>query len=267
MIPRKYQYRTDNGHMFMLIIDSHSKWPEIIVMRNNTQTCKVIEQFKKLFARHGLPEHVGSDNGPQYTSTKLKQFLKVKEVRQSFSPLFHPATNGAAEKFVKYFKDKVGKIVKSGHSLEYSANLFLFDYRTSEHCTTGRSPAFLMYKRELRYQFDLLKPSIEASVEAQQFAHQNAKETSRKCELEIGETVYVNDYSNYTKGKVAAKILRRLSPVTFQVETYNGLIWKRHIDQIIQTKNLQKGEERKISEKGQEVNARRSERLKNKEKN
>lgn len=59
------------GHMFMLIIDAYSKWPEIIDMKKCTQAPRVIGKFKKVLARFGLPRHVVSDNGRQYTSTEF----------------------------------------------------------------------------------------------------------------------------------------------------------------------------------------------------
>lgn len=46
-----------HGHMFMLIIDAYSKWPEIIDMNKSTTTARVIEEFKKVLARFGLPRH------------------------------------------------------------------------------------------------------------------------------------------------------------------------------------------------------------------
>ena len=65
--------------------------------------------------------------------------------------------NGAAENFVNTFKNKIKKIVKGGEKLDDAINLFLFDYRSIKHCTTEESPAFLLFKRELRTRFDLLK--------------------------------------------------------------------------------------------------------------
>lgn len=128
------------GHMFIIIIDAHAKWPEVIDMRKCTQTSEVIKEVRKLFARFGLPRHLVTDNGTQYTSLEFKEFLKSNGVKHSFSAPHHPATNGAAENFVETFKDKITKIVKSGKTLEYAIDLFLFDYRAiTEHCTTGRS--------------------------------------------------------------------------------------------------------------------------------
>ena len=51
------------GKMFLIIVDAHSKWPEVIVMPSTTSQT-TIETLRILFSRYGLPERVASDNGP-----------------------------------------------------------------------------------------------------------------------------------------------------------------------------------------------------------
>jgi len=137
-------------------------------MKTNTQANRLISVFDNLYARFGLPEHVVTDNGPQYRSDEFRNFLKIKGIKHTFSPPYYPATNGAAENFVRTFKSNVDKIVKDGISLEKAVNMFLLDYRTVEYSTTGRSSAFIMFKRELRNRFDLLKPNVESDVNKNQ---------------------------------------------------------------------------------------------------
>ncbi|XP_024946954.1 uncharacterized protein K02A2.6-like [Cephus cinctus] len=156
------------GNMYLIIIDAHSKWPEIINFKSNTKAYRLCEEFRVLFSRHGLPLRCVTDGGPQFRSAEFQNFLLNNGVKHSFSPPYHPATNGAAENFVQTFKDKVSKIVKAGKTLETAINMFLFDYRSIEHCTTKRTPAYLMYKREIRTRFDLLKPSVTETVAQKQ---------------------------------------------------------------------------------------------------
>lgn len=56
---------------------------------------------------------------------------------------YHPATNGAAENFVRTFKSRVTKLVKDKKPLKEAVRLFLFDYRSIPHSTTNRSSASL----------------------------------------------------------------------------------------------------------------------------
>src|SRR5207253_804910 len=87
------------GHMFLLGIDAKSKWPEIATMTSMSAQA-TIEVLEDWFVQHGLPLHIHSDCGPQFTSAEFIDFLSRNGIRQSRSPPYHPATNGAAEGFV-----------------------------------------------------------------------------------------------------------------------------------------------------------------------
>lgn len=117
-----------HGNMFLLVVDAHSKRPEVFLMKNNTQASKLISVFRILFSRFRIPEHVVSDNGTNYKSAEFRECLKINGVKHTFSPPYHPATNGATENFVKTFKDKVDKIIRDNNTLDQAVNLFLSDY-------------------------------------------------------------------------------------------------------------------------------------------
>ena len=49
---------------------------------------------------YGLPEQVVLDNGPQLTSDEFATFTKLNAIRHIKSALYHPTSNGLAERFV-----------------------------------------------------------------------------------------------------------------------------------------------------------------------
>lgn len=70
--------------MFLVILDSHSKWPEVIPM-STTSAARKIEELRKLFATHGLPEQLVSVNGSQFTSDEFRTFMRnngIKHITQ-----------------------------------------------------------------------------------------------------------------------------------------------------------------------------------------
>ena len=44
-------------------MNADSKWPEVVVM-NSTTSQRTIAELHKMFAAHGLPQQLVSDNGP-----------------------------------------------------------------------------------------------------------------------------------------------------------------------------------------------------------
>lgn len=211
------------GNIYLVVLDAYSKWPEIINFKSNTKAYKLIEEFKKLFIRYGLPLHCVTDGGPQFRSELFKTFLKANGVYHSFPPPYYPATNGAAENFVQMFKSKVGKIVKGGQTLEAVVNKFLFDYRSVPHCTTGMSPAYMMYKREPRTRFDLLKASIAQTVETRQRAQIVARRGSRKISINAGDEV-IDNYEARNQKRVHGEVVKPTSPSTYIIKNDHGLI-------------------------------------------
>ena len=57
--------------MFMIIVDTHSKWLEVVKMASTT-TEKTLDVLRNMFARYGLPEQIVSDNGPQFVSKEFE---------------------------------------------------------------------------------------------------------------------------------------------------------------------------------------------------
>ena len=89
--------------MFLIVVDAHSKWPEVISM-SSTTAVRTIEALKQLFGSYGIPEQLVSDNGPQFVSDEFAMFLKQNGVKHIRCAPYHPSSNGLAERFVQTFK-------------------------------------------------------------------------------------------------------------------------------------------------------------------
>ena len=226
-------YAKFENDMYLIIIDAHSKWPEVINCKKNTDAKRLIKEFKNLFVRFGLPIHCVTDGGPQFRSTEFVEFLEANKIKHTFSPPYHPATNGAAENFIQTFKDKVNKIIKGGKSVEHATNMFLFDYRNYPHITTGRSPASIMYNREIRTRFDCLRPSVANHVENQQRRQIVSRPGSRKINIKVGDEVYMDAHGVRERKRVSGKIVKQTAPPTYVVQTDSGKLHKRHVDQLV----------------------------------
>ena len=61
------------GQSYLLVVDYLSRYPEIARLSDATSKV-VIEHMKSFFSRHGIPEEVRSDNGPQYSSAAFAKF-------------------------------------------------------------------------------------------------------------------------------------------------------------------------------------------------
>lgn len=53
--------------MFLIVVDAHSKWPEVFTVKGAT-SIKTVDTLRTLFSRTGLPTQLVSDNGSQFPS-------------------------------------------------------------------------------------------------------------------------------------------------------------------------------------------------------
>ena len=67
------------GHTFLVAVDAHSKWPEVEIMTSTTAS-KTIDVLRRMFAAHGLPEQIVSDNGPQFVSEEFAAFMRANKI-------------------------------------------------------------------------------------------------------------------------------------------------------------------------------------------
>ena len=102
------------GKQFFVLVDSHSKWLEVHPV-HSTSTQAAVDKLRLIFATHGLPNVLVSDNGAAFTSNEFADFLIRNGIRHITSSPHHPSTNGLAERAIQTFKQAMRK---SSGSLE-----------------------------------------------------------------------------------------------------------------------------------------------------
>ncbi|KAL2077680.1 hypothetical protein ACEWY4_027184 [Coilia grayii] len=220
------------GRTFFVVVDAHSKWPEVILM-DSTSSAKTIEVLRGLFSHYGVPEVLVSDNGPQFTSEEFANFLTSNGIKHKRSAPFHPATNGLAERSVQTFKHSL-KASKGMASVQKRLDAFLLQYRNTAHATTKETPAMLFLHRRLRTRLDLLKPNVAAVVDQAQEAQQHYRDTHAKARtFSVGDPVLVRNYRQGEEKWTSGRVTSQAGPVSFQVEVGSKQQWNRHADQMM----------------------------------
>lgn len=82
-----------NNAEYIMCVDYYSKYPEISKLSGTTSK-HIITALKSVFARHGVPDELFSDNGRQLISAEMQDFATSWEFEHStLSPEF-PQSNG-----------------------------------------------------------------------------------------------------------------------------------------------------------------------------
>lgn len=226
-----------NKNYFLIITDSHSKWPEVFKTKQIT-TSFTISKLREIFARFGLPETIVSDNGTQFTSSLFQKFVKLNKIKHITSAPGHPATNGAAENSVKSFKNGLKSALTDGKTTDIDIIMqrYLFDYRITEHCSTRESPAKIMFARKLRSRFTFVNPpTVKENISISSEKQRNDFKGNRQVTFELNERVSIRDLRDPNpKGKkwVLATVSNVLGNRNFMCTLDDGTSVRRHIDQI-----------------------------------
>ena len=120
-----------------------------------TTAKKTVRILCSLFSRYGLPRAIASDNGPQFISSIFKAFCKNNEICHKCSAPYHPSTKEEVECFTQSFK--TGLRVATG-DLQTTLCKFLMHYHSSLHASTGKTPAELMFNRNMQTRLNLIHP-------------------------------------------------------------------------------------------------------------
>jgi hypothetical protein len=146
------------GKDHLLVVDYFSKYPEVARLDNKTAS-GVIKALKPIFARHGIPDTLVSDNMP-FASHTMKEFAKDWGFSLVTSSPTYAQSNGQSEKFVGTMKTLLRK---AGH-VGQDPNIALLEYRNTPVSGMLMSPAQLLMSRRLKDKLPtaakLLNPAI-----------------------------------------------------------------------------------------------------------
>lgn len=233
----------DNNEKWILLVeDTATRWTELYALKEATSEVCARTLIEEYFLRYGFPRRIVSDNGVQFVSAVMQQCMFILGIGQELLPLYHPSAN-PAERKNRDLKFQLSRLVDTNHS-SWPQHLpaIRFTMNSSVCQTTGSSPAYLMFARELRSPLDVqhdirsilnkdnfvpqITPYLESfinrlvsvreRVEAQQDRRKECADKSKKPAevFEIGDQVLLKSHvlSNAAKNISAKFIPKRDGP-------------------------------------------------------
>ncbi|UYV85108.1 K02A2.6-like [Cordylochernes scorpioides] len=209
---------------YLVVIDYYSRYPEMVQLDRLTASV-VVRSCKSIFARHGIPETVVSDNGTQFGAAReFANFARQYGFTHVTSSPRFPQSNGMAEAGVKIAK----LILKKNQD----PSLGLLEYRSTP-LENGYSPAELLMGRKLRTTLPIapenLNPKLVDSQTLKRKEGRRRKDMKsrfdRRCgatdmeELSEGDTVWITDMRTWGIVKQKAS-----TPRSYMVDTPVGTL-------------------------------------------
>ena len=208
------------GENYLVVIDYFSKYIELGLLKSLTSE-EVISHLKSIFARHGIPETVVSDNGTQYSSSKFASFATAYGFTLSTSSPKYPQSNGEAERAVQTLK---GLLKRASDPY-----LALLNYRATP-LKCGFSPAEKLFGRKIRTQvpaipsnlipawptYDKMREADSVIKTKQKKNYDREHRVKSQPDLKKGDLVWIN---NEEPGKIVG---HHHNPRSLWVETSKG---------------------------------------------
>ncbi|UYV63208.1 K02A2.6-like, partial [Cordylochernes scorpioides] len=257
------------GHHYVLtVINYYSSYPEAMIIEDISSKT-IIKKLMEIFARHGYPYEVVTDNGLQFVSTSMERFLKKCGIKHIKASPYYPESNGKIERFHRFLKKQFNTSSEEGIDWKEDLSRILMSYRTTPNRSTGKTPAFLLFSREIKTKLSSLVNDVEedeSNIKEFNMVYKEKIKTYndiiRKASphnFEIGNLVYVTNPNN---GKLDSNfrsehhvILENTSINSFKlVNTKNGKIIHRNAKHLkhVPTQETNQGISDLIPEESQE---------------
>lgn len=183
------------GESILVVVDYYSRFLEVAIMKSTTSS-KVIEALAPMFARFGFPFSLRTDNGPQFVSEEFEAFLRTNGIEHRKTTPLWPQANGEVERQNRSLLKCIQIAHLEGRNWRTELLVWLTAYRSTPQTTTGTTPCYMMFGREMRSKLPELK---------------------RETVGVPGEEVQERDWSSKLKGKAYADLKRGATPKSISV--------------------------------------------------
>ena len=101
--------RTKDGRAFRMltIIDEYNRECLAIVTKRKLKSGDVLETLENLFIDRGIPGHIRSDNGAEFTAKAVRCWLEKMEIKPTYIEPASPWENGYNESFNGKLRDEL----------------------------------------------------------------------------------------------------------------------------------------------------------------
>ncbi|XP_010667622.1 uncharacterized protein LOC104884637 [Beta vulgaris subsp. vulgaris] len=108
-----------------------------------------------------MPQSIVFDNGPQFETPKLREWLADQDIEAHFAAVAHPQANGQVEDFNKILLSSIKKKLDNAKGLWVKElQLVLWSIRTTTKNSTWETPFMLVYGSEAVLPIEIEEPTL-----------------------------------------------------------------------------------------------------------
>ena len=125
-----------SGDYIFAVTHYYSRYVEVSISKRNTADV-AISGLEKMFATHGLPCTVTSDNGPHFVADTFETFLRNNGIEHRKTTPLWPQANGEIERQNRSLLKRMQIAQVEGQDWKTAVQTYLVAYRNTPHQSTG----------------------------------------------------------------------------------------------------------------------------------
>lgn len=140
------------------MVDCFTKWVTARPIAQNDVKSVAQKFFAEWITDHGIPYRIHTNRGTQFESYLLRELCHLLKIDRSRTTSYHPEGNEHVERSNGILKSLRRMQLERFEQNQWDAALpgCLFAYRAVIHTSTGQTPAFLTYGREMWLAADII---------------------------------------------------------------------------------------------------------------
>ncbi len=191
-----------------------------------------------MFATHGKPRILRTDNGPQFTSHLFAKFMKDWDISHVTSSPEHHVGNGKVERANQTVRHILEKV--NGNRTMFYAGLLL--YRNTPNDDV--SPVQRLMSRRTATKLPIAEKLLKPRVVKEEAVQENIRDRQRKYKNHFDnrtrnlEEIKKNDTIRVRVGKQwrPARLINQYHPRSYEIENEKGNIIRRNRRDILKTR-------------------------------
>jgi len=146
----------DNSYI-LVVADYFTRWVEAFPLPNQEAITVANKLVDEVFLRLGVPEQLHSDQGRQFESKLLSEVCRLLQIHKTRTTPYHPQCDGLVERFNRTLLSMLSTTADD-HPFDWEPHLWkvCMAYNSSIQASTGYTPFYLMFGREVRLPIDIM---------------------------------------------------------------------------------------------------------------
>ena len=156
--------RTQRGNRYILtVVDHFTKHAEAYALPDQEAVTIARVLVNEFISRFGVPYIIHTDQGANFESHMFSELFQLLNIKKTRTSSYHPQCDGQVERMNRTLIELLAlNVANPTENWDLNLGLVLIAYRSAVQSSTGFTPYFMLFGREMRLPLDVMYRPPEA---------------------------------------------------------------------------------------------------------